>query len=69
MTEQQISILVLACGFACIAGAVMNWNWFFENWQTKYIIRAIGRSMTRRLYGGLGVILVVLGLLRIGGAG
>ncbi len=65
MPDQHINILAIICGVAYIAGAASNWDWFYENWQTKYITRAIGRPLTKLLYGILGVSFIAFGIIRI----
>jgi len=50
------------CGIFCIAAALFDWDWFFDNWRASFFVNVFGRSGARVFYGALGIGLILAGL-------
>ena len=58
-----VGLLFVLCGLFAIAGAVCEWEWFFNHPKARVIAALIGRTGTRAFYLVLGGGLAVFGLL------
>ena len=65
----KYSIIVILVGAFCLAGAVFNWDWFITGRKARFLIDIFGRQVTRIIYGLLGLVLIVWGILLIAGIG
>lgn len=63
------SIIVILVGAFCLAGAVFNWDWFITGRKARFLVDIFGRQVTRIIYGLLGLVLIVWGILLIAGIG
>ncbi|MBN9411082.1 MAG: immunity 17 family protein [Burkholderiales bacterium] len=45
-------------GLFCMAGAALDWSWFFDNWRAKPFVEALGREGARLFYVALGTCLM-----------
>ena len=57
-----MSILAFLAGVMCIAAAVGDWDWFFENWRASLFVRLFGREGARVVYALLGTFLMLVTL-------
>lgn len=60
-------ILLTTVGLIVLAIAITDWGWIMDRPRAQRMIKLLGRSGTRLLYGALGVILLVLGILVLSG--
>ena len=51
-------ILGLLAGILSLLAAVLNWGWFFTAHNAQAVVRRIGRSRARLVYGALGLLLI-----------
>jgi hypothetical protein len=56
-----MTLFAYMSGLFVIAAAILDWDWFFENWRARFFVDALGRDGARLLYGVLGVGLLFLG--------
>ena len=52
-----LGLFALAGIFSLLA-AVLNWGWFFTAHNAQAVVRRIGRSRARLVYGALGLLLI-----------
>ena len=52
-----LGLFVLA-GILSLLAAVLNWGWFFTAHNAQAVVRRIGRSRARLVYGALGLLLI-----------
>ena len=45
-------------GILSVLAAVLNWGWFFTAHNAQAVVRRIGRSRARLVYGALGLLLI-----------
>ena len=45
-------------GILSLLAAVLNWGWFFTAHNAQAVVRRIGRSRARLVYGALGLLLI-----------
>ena len=50
--------LFALAGILSLLAAVLNWGWFFTAHNAQAVVRRIGRSRARRVYGALGLLLI-----------
>lgn len=50
--------LFALAGTISLLAALLNWEWFFTAHNTQYIVRRVGRSRARIIYGLFGVLLI-----------
>jgi hypothetical protein len=56
-----MTLFAYMSGLFVIAAAILDWDWFFEDWRARFFVDALGRDGARLLYGVLGVALLFLG--------
>ena len=54
--------LFVALGAFFIAGAVLNWEWFMNNYKSRLLVKLIGRNAARIIYGIVGFAIAVIGI-------
>ena len=54
------ALFAFACGVFVIAAAILDWDWFFNNWRARFFVNLFGREDARLFYAVLGVALFVL---------
>ncbi len=59
--------LMIAFGLFLIVTSIFNWDWYFKQRRAQIIIKSLGRTGARWLYGMLGVLFAVIGYLVIQG--
>ena len=50
--------LFALAGILSLLAAVLNWGWFFTAHNAQAVVRPIGRSRARLVYGALGLLLI-----------
>lgn len=50
--------LFALAGILSLLTAVLNWGWFFTAHNAQAVVRRIGRSRARLVYGALGLLLI-----------
>lgn len=50
--------LFALAGILSLLAAVLNWGWFFTAHNAQAVVRRIGRSRARLVYGALGLLLI-----------
>lgn len=71
--EESVMMIVMGLVFAAIGlfslmGAVMNWDWYFNNRRARGVVAIFGRNGARIFYGILGVFIMAIGAVAaIGG--
>lgn len=53
-----MSILAFLAGAMCIAAAIGDWDWFFENMRASLFVRLFGRDGARVFYALLGAFIM-----------
>lgn len=54
-----IQVLFLLAGLMALLAAVCNWEWFFSSDNAALVVRHLGRTKSRWLYGALGALFIV----------
>ncbi|MBQ8296298.1 MAG: immunity 17 family protein [Ruminococcus sp.] len=57
-----MSVVVTLIGLFPICGAIFNWNWFFNNYKARGIVRVFGRTGARIFYALIGLLLMGVGI-------
>ena len=57
-----MSILAFFAGAMCIAAAIGDWDWFFENFRASPFVRLFGRGGARVFYALLGAFIMCAAL-------
>lgn len=52
---QGIFVLV---GLLAILASILNWDWFFQSQNTRFIVNNVGRKQARLFYALLGVLMI-----------
>ncbi|ULJ69463.1 immunity 17 family protein [Wielerella bovis] len=47
-------------GILCIAAAIYDWDWFFDNFRARPFVALFGREGARWFYAILGVFLIMV---------
>lgn len=63
----KVFYLMIVFGAFLILTAIFNWDWYFKQRRAQIIIKSLGRTGARWLYGLLGVFFAVIGYLVIQG--
>lgn len=58
-----IGLFIVAAGAVSICGAAFDWDWFINSRKARFFVAILGRTGARILYGILGTVIVVTGLL------
>ena len=51
------ALFAFLCVVFVIAAAVLDWNWFFNNWRARFFVNLFGRDGARLFYALLGALL------------
>ena len=54
-------ILFILVGLLSVAASYFNWDWYFNNYRARFLVKIIGRRGARIFYTLLGLFLVGLG--------
>lgn len=54
-----LQTMFLLVGIIALSAAIFNWEWFFTSDNATPVVRRLGRTKSRWLYGALGTLLVV----------
>ena len=68
--EESVMMIVMGLVFAAIGlfslmGAVMNWDWYFNNRRARGVVAIFGRKGARIFYGILGVFIMAIGAVAV----
>ncbi|MFS0870578.1 immunity 17 family protein [Paenibacillus xylanilyticus] len=65
MQDQPVLLALVAiiAGIFSLFGGIKNWDWFMSSWRAAIFVKTIGRQGARVVYGGLGIVLIVIGVL------
>ncbi len=63
------SIVLILVGAFSLAGGVFNWDWFITGRKARFFVNLFGRQVTRIIYGVIGLVLIVWGILMAMGIG
>ncbi|MBV6626804.1 MAG: immunity 17 family protein [Rivularia sp. (in: Bacteria)] len=55
-------ILFVLIGLFSVTASYFNWDWYFNNYRARFLVKIIGRRGARIFYTFLGLFLVGLGL-------
>ncbi|MCP1182741.1 immunity 17 family protein [Paenibacillus sp. 1781tsa1] len=58
-----IALFAIAAGIFSLLGGINNWDWFMKSFRAGIFVKTIGRQGARVVYGILGVVLIVIGVL------
>lgn len=56
-----VCILFILVGLLSVAASHFNWDWYFNNYRARFLVKTIGRKGARIFYMVLGLFLVGLG--------
>ncbi len=56
-------IIMVLGGIFSICGAVFNWDFFFENYKARPVVKLIGRNGARVFYVLLGLFVIFCGIM------
>lgn len=54
------ALFAFLCGVFVMAAAVLDWDWFFNNWRARFFVDLFGRDGARLFYALLGGLLFFL---------
>lgn len=54
-----IQTIFVIAGITAIAAALFNWEWFFTARNAEFIVKRLGRTKSRLLYGIIGLLFIV----------
>ena len=63
-----IGLFIVGAGIFSICGGAFDWDWFMESRKAQIFVWVFGRSGARIVYGLLGAVLVIFGVLTTIGA-
>ncbi len=68
--EESVMMIVMGLVFAAVGlfslmGAVMNWDWYFNNRRARGLVAIFGRNGARIFYGILGVFIMAIGAVAV----
>jgi hypothetical protein len=55
-------LVLVGLGAYSVGGAVFNWDFFFDNYQTRSVVNLLGRDGARVFAFGIGILVIVLGV-------
>lgn len=58
-------ILFLGIGTFSFLAGIKNWDWFFRSHNASMFTRWFGRERARYIYGTIGIIIIVMGVLTL----
>ncbi|MEA5595079.1 immunity 17 family protein [Rivularia sp. UHCC 0363] len=59
MEEILICILIILAGlFSVAASYFINWDWYFNNYRARFLVKIIGRKGARIFYTVFGLFLI-----------
>jgi small neutral amino acid transporter SnatA (MarC family) len=61
MYNALVCILFILVGLLSAAASYFNWDWYFNNYRARFLVKIIGRKGARIFYMVLGLFLVGLG--------
>ena len=64
-----VGLVAVAAGLVLIAVGVLNIQWYFRSWKTRWLDQRLGRLTARIVVGLLGILLVLLGVAIMRGFG
>ncbi len=67
MTNAVLASRILAClffvsGILSLAAGITGWDWFFNNYNVKFLTGRMGRRIARILYAMLGLAIIAMGV-------
>lgn len=65
MDRQVMGVLMAGFGIAMLGGALFQWRWFVAGRKYQRLAASMGPNAPRWLYGIIGGILVVFGVLNV----
>lgn len=68
--DESVMMIVMGLVFAAIGlfslmGAVLNWDWYFNNRRARGVVAIFGRNGARIFYGILGVFIMAIGAVAV----
>ncbi|MGB3760309.1 MAG: immunity 17 family protein [Rivularia sp. (in: cyanobacteria)] len=58
MEEILICILIILAGLFSVAASYFNWDWYFNNYRARFLVKIIGRKGARIFYTVFGLFLI-----------
>ena len=58
-------VVFMLIGLFSLIASIKDWNFFFGSLKAKWVVNIIGRNGTRILYGILGIVIIIVGILAI----
>lgn len=55
-------LFMMAAGVFSICGAAFDWDWFFNNYRAKPIVKLFGREGARTFYIVIGIFIIIVSL-------
>ncbi|BAY81991.1 hypothetical protein NIES267_14690 [Calothrix parasitica NIES-267] len=68
MYNNFVCILFILVGLLSAAASYCNWDWYFNNYRARFLVKIIGRKGARIFYMALGLFLVGLGIVLLIGS-
>ena len=67
MTNAVLASRILAClffvsGMLSLMAGIIGWDWFFSNYNVKFLTNRMGRRVARLLYALLGIAIIAMGV-------
>lgn len=62
MDGEKLMLGIVGCLMAlfCVAAAVFNWDFFFNNRKARPFVKILGRNGARIFYGAFGVFIFIM---------
>lgn len=54
-----IQTIFVIAGVTALLAAILNWDWFFTARNAEFVVKRLGRTKSRILYGAIGVLFIV----------
>ena len=58
-----LGLIFVAIGVLSVMGGIFNWDWFFNTFKARMVVKTFGRNAARLFHCILGLALIVVGAL------
>ena len=65
MSDTSAFVLIAFVGLFPILAAVFDWDFFFNNYKARPVVKVLGRSGARIFYAVLGTVIIVISFVAV----
>ena len=69
LQDVVVGLVAIAAGLFFVAVGLLDIQWYFQSWKTRWLDQRLGRLPTRLIVAVLGALLVLLGIAIMRGFG